>query len=83
MAHRDVGRHLDHGGKVVTILPGEHVDLVADAAQFASHMIDVDVLAAGIDTAHHGQGRCMLAHQRDAHAALQCRFIQSSHDDLA
>ena len=71
---------LDGGRQRRVVAPREHVDAVAAPRQHARDLVDVDVLAAGIDAAQARERRCVLADQSDAHGtrrdlgALESRF---------
>jgi hypothetical protein len=47
---------MDYRQQVCVITPREHIDAMTALGQHACDVVDVDVLATGIDTASGGQG---------------------------
>ena len=87
------GRYVDHGrplpeghplGQVRPVPAGVDLDLVPPAAEGAGEGGDVDVLAAGVDSAQGGEGAGVLGHHGDSHRVIPSRSrSQSSRNRLS
>src|SRR5258706_14194203 len=65
VTHAHAGQPLQRVGKRRTVAAREDVDRVTEAGEMLRDVRYVYVLAAAVDTARRGEGRCMLADQRD------------------
>jgi hypothetical protein len=65
------GRERDHRRQRRVVTAGRDVDAVAASGERTGHLVDIDVLATGIDAAERSERRGMLADQCDLHGRFR------------